>query len=180
MVRMFNQSALIPELLLWSAFAASAAFQLTLAPSTFSNYCYVTSTEEYVKEDVVEEVLKAEGLLRVDANAAAEETQSTKEEKDVAAEVKQVETNVPMIVAAGVEGEKDSSIIDATGVELTSLTAEEKEEKIPTEVIALKEVERKTIQRGQSSIDLTTPALGFRQRLMRRLRGVVVKWPRGI
>lgn len=123
----------------------------------------MTSTEEYVKENVVEEVLKAEGLVRVDVNAAPEETQATTEEKAEAAALKQVETNVPMIVAAGVEGEKESSIIDATGVEIVSLTAEEKEEKIPTEVIALKEVERKTVQRGQSSIDLTTPALGFRQ-----------------
>ena len=49
----------------------AAAFQLTLAPSTFLNYCYVTSTEEYVKEDVIEEVLKAEGLVRVDVNAAS-------------------------------------------------------------------------------------------------------------
>jgi hypothetical protein len=66
-----NQSGLIPELLLWRVFAASAAFQLTLVPSTFLNYCYVTSTEEYVKEDVVEEVLKTEGLVRVDVNAAS-------------------------------------------------------------------------------------------------------------
>jgi len=53
----------------------------------------VTSTEEYVKEDVVEEVLKAEGLVRVDVNAAAEETQLTMEEKAEAAALKQVETN---------------------------------------------------------------------------------------
>lgn len=101
-----NQSGLIPELLLWSAFAASAAFQLTLAPSTFLNYCYVTSTEEYVKEDVVEEVLKAEGLVRVDVNAASEETKATMEETAEAAEAKQVETNIPIIVAAGVKERK--------------------------------------------------------------------------
>lgn len=53
----------------------------------------MTSTEEYVKEDVVEEVLKAEGLVRVDVNAAAEETQLTMEEKAEAAALKQVETN---------------------------------------------------------------------------------------
>ena len=68
-----------------------------VAPSTFLNYCYVTSTEEYVKEVVVEEVLKAEGLVRVDVNAASEETQATMEEKAEAAALKQVETNVPMI-----------------------------------------------------------------------------------
>ena len=74
-----------------------------------------------------------------------------------------------MIVAAGVEGEKESSIIDATGVEIVSLTAAVKEEKMPTKMIAIKEVETKTVQRGRGSIDLTTPALGS-----------VVKWPRGI
>ena len=129
----------------------------------------MTSTEEYVKEDVVEEVLKAEGLVRVDVNAATEETQSTKEEKAEAAEAKQVETNIPIIDAAGVEREKESSIIDAAGVEIVSLTAAVKEEKMPTKMIAIKEVETKTVQKGRSSIDLPTPALGS-----------VVNWPREI
>ena len=43
----------VPELVLWSVFASSAMFQLTLSPNTFLNYCFVTNVEEFVKKDVV-------------------------------------------------------------------------------------------------------------------------------
>ncbi|KAL7530275.1 hypothetical protein ACHAXR_003399 [Thalassiosira sp. AJA248-18] len=48
-----DPETVLPELILWSAFVASALFQLSLAPTTFLNYCFVTSVEEYVKKGVV-------------------------------------------------------------------------------------------------------------------------------
>lgn len=40
-----NPSGTLPELILWSIFVISAVFQLSLAPTTFLNYCFVTSVE---------------------------------------------------------------------------------------------------------------------------------------
>ena len=48
-----NPETTLPELILWSGFVASAIFQLSLTPTTFLNYCFVTSVEEFVKVDVV-------------------------------------------------------------------------------------------------------------------------------
>jgi hypothetical protein len=52
-----NPSGLLPELIIWVIFTASAVFQLSLAPTTFLNFCFVTSVEEYVKQDIINEVL---------------------------------------------------------------------------------------------------------------------------
>lgn len=52
-----NPDAVLAELVVWSAFVASAIFQLSLAPTTFLNYCYVTNVEEYVKRGVVNECI---------------------------------------------------------------------------------------------------------------------------
>jgi len=57
-----NPEGLVPELIVWIIFTASAVFQLSLAPTTFLNYCFVTSVEEYVKYDIVEEVMREEEL----------------------------------------------------------------------------------------------------------------------
>lgn len=48
-----NPDGTLPELILWSVFVASAIFQLSLAPTTFLNYCFVTSVEEYVNMKMV-------------------------------------------------------------------------------------------------------------------------------
>ena len=48
-----NPETILPELILWSMFIVSAIFQLSLAPTTFLNYCFVTSVEEFVKMDAV-------------------------------------------------------------------------------------------------------------------------------
>jgi hypothetical protein len=48
-----NPDGVMPELILWSIFVASAIFQLSLAPTTFLNYCFVTSVEEYVNMKMV-------------------------------------------------------------------------------------------------------------------------------
>eukprot|EP00577_Skeletonema_sp_RCC1716_P006936 CAMPEP_0113438998 /NCGR_PEP_ID=MMETSP0013_2-20120614/38241_1 /TAXON_ID=2843 ORGANISM="Skeletonema costatum, Strain 1716" /NCGR_SAMPLE_ID=MMETSP0013_2 /ASSEMBLY_ACC=CAM_ASM_000158 /LENGTH=570 /DNA_ID=CAMNT_0000329743 /DNA_START=35 /DNA_END=1750 /DNA_ORIENTATION=- /assembly_acc=CAM_ASM_000158 len=53
-----NPEGLVPELIVWIIFTASAVFQLSLAPTTFLNYCFVTSVEEYVKNDIVDEVMR--------------------------------------------------------------------------------------------------------------------------
>ena len=57
-----NPEGLVPELIAWVIFTASAVFQLSLAPTTFLNFCFVTSVEEYVKKDVINEVLREEEL----------------------------------------------------------------------------------------------------------------------
>lgn len=66
-----NPEGLIPELVMWIIFTASAVFQLSLAPTTFLNFCFVTSVEEYVKQDVINEVLKEEGLCKVGPSISA-------------------------------------------------------------------------------------------------------------
>lgn len=48
-----NPEGTLPELILWSVFVVSAIFQLSLAPTTFLNYCFVTSVEEYVDMKMV-------------------------------------------------------------------------------------------------------------------------------
>ncbi|KAL3800399.1 hypothetical protein ACHAWO_000990 [Cyclotella atomus] len=48
-----NPDGTLPEMILWSIFVASAVFQLSLAPTTFLNYCFVTSVEEYVNMKMV-------------------------------------------------------------------------------------------------------------------------------
>ena len=55
-----NPDGLMPELIAWIIFTASAVFQLSLAPTTFLNFCFVTSVEEYVRRDIVAEVLREE------------------------------------------------------------------------------------------------------------------------
>ena len=50
---MGNPEGTLPELILWSVFVASAIFQLSLAPTTFLNYCFVTSVEEYIDMKMV-------------------------------------------------------------------------------------------------------------------------------
>mmetsp|Transcript_3416 Transcript_3416/g.5698 ORF Transcript_3416/g.5698 Transcript_3416/m.5698 type:complete len:595 (-) Transcript_3416:490-2274(-) len=57
-----NPEGLVPELIMWIIFTASAVFQLSLAPTTFLNFCFVTSVEEYVRRDIVMEVLQEEDL----------------------------------------------------------------------------------------------------------------------
>ncbi len=47
----------MPELALWTVFVASLIFQLSLSPTTFLNYCFVTSVEEFVKKDIVKKSL---------------------------------------------------------------------------------------------------------------------------
>ena len=47
----------VPELVLWTVFVASLIFQLSLSPTTFLNYCFVTSVEEFVKKDIVKKSL---------------------------------------------------------------------------------------------------------------------------
>jgi len=58
-----NADGLVPELIVWIIFTASAVFQLSLAPTTFLNFCFVTSVEEYVKKDIIEEVLEDKGSI---------------------------------------------------------------------------------------------------------------------
>ncbi len=58
-----NPDGLMPELIMWIIFTASAVFQLSLAPTTFLNFCFVTGVEEYVKKDIIEEVLEEEGSI---------------------------------------------------------------------------------------------------------------------
>ena len=50
-----DPETLVPELVLWSVFAVSAVFQLSLAPTTFLNYCLVTSVEEFVDAEAMSE-----------------------------------------------------------------------------------------------------------------------------
>ena len=61
-----DPETIVPELILWSVFVASSAFQLSLAPTTFLNYCFVTSVEEFVKKDEVKNTVR-------DAERAAED-----------------------------------------------------------------------------------------------------------
>jgi len=56
-----NPAGTVPELILWSIFVASAIFQLSLAPTTFLNYCFVTSVEEYVNMKMVKDSIPKEG-----------------------------------------------------------------------------------------------------------------------
>lgn len=55
-----NPDGTLPELILWSIFVASAVFQLSLAPTTFLNYCFVTSVEEYVNMKMVKGAISNE------------------------------------------------------------------------------------------------------------------------
>ena len=50
-------TTVVQELILWSVFTASSIFQLSLAPTTFLNYCFVTSVEEFVKKDIVKKAI---------------------------------------------------------------------------------------------------------------------------
>lgn len=61
-----DPETIVPELILWSFFVASSVFQLSLAPTTFLNYCFVTSVEEFVKKGEVKKTVR-------DAERAAEE-----------------------------------------------------------------------------------------------------------
>ena len=56
-----NPEGTLPELILWSIFVLSAIFQLSLAPTTFLNYCFVTSVEEYVDMKMVKGAIPNEG-----------------------------------------------------------------------------------------------------------------------
>lgn len=58
-----NPETILPELIVWSVLVASAVFQLSLAPTTFLNYCFVTSVEEYVREDVVKKSFVLDELM---------------------------------------------------------------------------------------------------------------------
>ena len=58
-----NPETIMPELILWSIFVVSTVFQLSLAPTTFLNYCFVTSVEEYVKVDVVKKSFILDELM---------------------------------------------------------------------------------------------------------------------
>jgi len=57
-----DPDTVVQELVLWSVFVASTIFQLSLAPTTFLNYCFVTSIEEFVKEDVVKKSIVFEDM----------------------------------------------------------------------------------------------------------------------
>ena len=57
-----DPDTVVQELVLWSIFVASSIFQLSLAPTTFLNYCFVTSIEEFVKEDVVKKSIVFEDM----------------------------------------------------------------------------------------------------------------------
>lgn len=49
-----NPEGIMPELILWSVFVGLELLQLSLAPTTFLNYCFVTSVEEFVRKDMVQ------------------------------------------------------------------------------------------------------------------------------
>ena len=53
----------VPELIIWSLFTLSAGLQLALAPTTFLNYCFVTSVEEYSKKEISMECIVEEDCL---------------------------------------------------------------------------------------------------------------------
>ena len=91
--------AIVPELVVWGLFTASNVFQLSLASTTFLNYCFVIGVEEYTKDNLIDKlVFEAECMIPEPADlsndaqvaeggetlAAAEDA---KEEKEV------VETN---------------------------------------------------------------------------------------
>lgn len=50
----------VQELILWSVFVASSMFQLSMAPTTFLNYCFVTSVEGFVRKDIVKKSIVQE------------------------------------------------------------------------------------------------------------------------
>ena len=66
-----DPETIVPELILWSFFVASSVFQLSLAPTTFLNYCFVTSVEEFVKKGEVKKTVR-------DAERAAEEMEENR------------------------------------------------------------------------------------------------------
>jgi len=52
---------IVQELVLWSIFVALNIFELSLAPTTFLNYCFVTSVEKFTKENIVKKSILSEG-----------------------------------------------------------------------------------------------------------------------
>ena len=61
-----DPDTVVQELVLWSIFVASTIFQLSLAPTTFLNYCLVTSIQEYVIMDTVRKSFAVEEKSDVD------------------------------------------------------------------------------------------------------------------
>ena len=61
-----DPDTVVQELVLWSIFVASTIFQLSLAPTTFLNYCFVTSIEEFVIMDTVKKSFAVEQKSAVD------------------------------------------------------------------------------------------------------------------
>jgi len=64
-----NPDTIMPEIILWSIFTASSIFQLSLAPTTFLNYCFVVGVEKYTKGELIDRLLFDE--LCVLGNSAA-------------------------------------------------------------------------------------------------------------
>lgn len=64
--RVDNPNAVASELILWSIFTASSIFELSLAPTTFLDYCFVTSVEKFVKKDIIDKTLMEEECLIVE------------------------------------------------------------------------------------------------------------------
>jgi len=76
-----DPDTVVQELVLWSVFVASSIFQLSLSPTTFLNYCFVTSIEEFVKEDVVKKSIVFEDMDLDKLWKRSVPTTSTDEEK---------------------------------------------------------------------------------------------------
>ena len=55
-----NPELLAPELALYGTFVASAIGQLALSPQTFLNYCLVTSIEQLVEEELLDNACRIE------------------------------------------------------------------------------------------------------------------------
>jgi len=51
-----NVDSIVPEMAVWGLFTASNIFQLSLAPTTFLNYCFVIGVEEYTKNSLLEKL----------------------------------------------------------------------------------------------------------------------------
>jgi hypothetical protein len=58
-----NPELLVPELVIYSLYVGLAIGQLAIIPSTFLNYCLVTSIEELVQEETVQESCSAVCVL---------------------------------------------------------------------------------------------------------------------
>ncbi|KAL7550248.1 hypothetical protein ACHAWF_017002 [Thalassiosira exigua] len=76
----------LQEFLLWSAFTASSIFQLSLAPTTFLNYCFVTSVEEFVKKDIVKKCIFEEAWEEMEEKAKKEEEEKEEMGREAARE----------------------------------------------------------------------------------------------